>query len=176
MKYEYEAVSGDQSLFDLVGAKNQHGFILKMNGDAGNIITSASKLTTGWEPLAERKVKEVKLPVVGDLVRNKKGNKRVVVYVGFKVTALEDDDGYVYTATTKTFFDYYTIIDQSKQPNPVNMVEEKWIPSVGTLFYVHGSNIVYRCVEVGNSFVLGREIFSMRSNSFSSLHTEFIRA
>ena len=177
MKYEYEAISGDQSLFELVGAKPHHGFILKMFGDAGNIITSAEKLVSGWESLAERKVKELNLPVVGDKCESlhNKAYDCIVAYTNEKYLTLEFSDKSLTSKSIKDFYLSYKIIDQSKQPNPVNMVEGKWVPGLQEKFKVEGSDIIYTCVDDAYAHILGRgEMLTI--SSFAKNTTKFTRA
>lgn len=66
-KIEFEAVSGDQSLFDLVGAKDDDLFIVrKHNSPYTGIFAFKKNYPHSGEVLAERKVKErLYIPEVG---------------------------------------------------------------------------------------------------------------
>lgn len=162
MKYEYEAVSGDQSLFDLVDAYDFHCQVVKCKG--GIYSTASNSLND--EVIAERKVSEVKLPVVGDECESlhDRFHDCIVAYTNDKYLTLEFADKSLISKSIKEFYFNYRVIDQSKRPNPVNMVEEKWVPKVGDKFRVRELNIVdWLCVEVDGLNIKAVECLSPNS-------------
>lgn len=174
MKYEYEAVSGDQSLFELVDAYDYQSMIVKCKGG----IYSTTNNSLRDEVIAERKVKEVRLPVVGDRCSSMyaKPHNCTVVYINDKYVTVEYDDGSCVSKKFKDFFYEHTIIDQSKQPNPVNMVEDRWVPELGDKFKVSSSVYPYLCIDKNGSSVVARRLDVVGINTFELKTVKFIKA
>lgn len=169
MKYEYEAVSGDQSLFDIVNAYDFHTMIVRYKG----CIYSTDINAAPDEVIAERKVKEVKLPVVGDIAININSDCIYKVsYVSKSDVVLEVEDGSCFSMKYSGFDSNYNIIDQSKQPNPVNMVEEKWVPDVGDKFKLDGVGPIFLCTEKNELEVAAKMI----GDSFGWKHAIMIKS
>lgn len=170
-KYEYEAVSGDQSLFDIVNAYDFHTMIVRYKG----CIYSTDINAATDEVIAERKVKEVKLPVVGDKYNCLYANPHIctVVYLNDKYVTVEFDDGSCSSKKMEDFFYEHTIIDQSKQTNPVNMAEDKWVPKVGDNFFCGKYGYKFKCIHIAFGLITAwskegniTEVFDPLSSTF----------
>lgn len=177
MKYEYEAVSGDQSLFESVDAYDFHTMIVRYKG----CIYSTDDNTTKEEIIAVRKVKEVKLPVVGDELLFATVN----LDYRYKVIAINDksiavlviegvNKGY-YDSFNISSLDKCTIIDKSKKPNSVNMVEEKWVPEVGDRFRVEGMISDFTCKLVTEDYITSTRDNNPKFAEFLKSECKFIR-
>lgn len=181
MKYEYEAVSGDQSLFDFID--NELCAVVMVNIPSMSLRFANYKDYFGKDNkiIAERKVKQAKLPVVGDKL----------IFSGFtseyryQVVAINEksvsvlnlngiNEGH-YDSFNISALDKCTIIDQSKQPNPVNMVEEKWFPEKGDRFRYMGNAEVFTVIRVEDLVVVAVADYSSESVRISKL-LKFIKA
>lgn len=145
---KFEAVSGDQSLFDLVDAYDYQSMIVKCKGG----IYSTTNNSLGDEVIAERKPIEKYVPKVGDEFKpDGSALEYKCVFIDKNGVVYGENDGELNWWSDKWAF---TKIDRS--PNPVNMVEEKWVPNVGDRFRANGHLSVMKCVEVNNGFITGR--------------------
>ena len=84
-KVEFTPVSGDQSLFDLVGAQDTHLYVVRNRGESGIYVTTQAKMDKYSKlkerVLAQRKVREKDyIPVVGDTIEIKDEFDFSVVY------------------------------------------------------------------------------------------------
>lgn len=170
MKYEYEEVSGNQDVFKHNESGNAHTASISSDGKLTFWITGYPKNDV---VIAERKVKEVKLPVVGDVAINLHSDcKYRVVYVSKSDVVLELDDGCCFSMPHSHFGNDYIVTDQSKQPNHVNMVEEKWVPSVGDKFKLDGVGPIFLCTEKNELEVVAKMI----GDSFGWKHALMIKS
>lgn len=180
MKYEYEAVSGDQGLFDITSADFDDNVVIKIAG----IRAIASRKGDFDKSLiiAERKVKEVKLPVVGDelLFTTVSADYRYQVIAinekSIAVLVMEGVNKGCYDSFNISALNECTIIDQSKQPNPVNMVEDKWIPDVGDYFKVDNIGPTLYCTALNGDNVCAVGGYSSCVHFINKIVNNFTRA
>lgn len=184
MKYEYEAVSGDQSLFDMVGGSEGYSCIL-LNKKTASLFASnlAPRLDdSSYHLLAERKVKEKYIPKAGDVfaIINQSLDHSELLCLksnlfGVAFEYLDGEIGHFDSISTSAHFEFIRK-HEDKAANPVNFTSEKYVPRVGDIFAIKNkmgeiSPIVFVASSVGiNSVIVNPLLESVTGSSNKTIY------
>lgn len=182
MKYEYEAVSGNQEIFKHDKLGNSHTASVSNEGELHFWRTN---LKVFGDIIAERKVTEKYIPKAGDFFRIAgkalehgeclclKSND-----CGVAFEYLDDEIGHFDSISTSVSFKFIRNSDD-KAANPVNFTSEKYVPRVGDQFVARDLESNYNtgvilCEKVSSSQVIGKTIHKTTLTIDLSESCEFI--
>lgn len=189
MKYEYEAVSGDQNLFDALNSDPSHNVVFLGENLMYSTDNTVGRSRTIFKIIAERKVTEKYIPKAGDVFE--------IIDHCFdhgELLCLKSNDGgiaFEYLNKEEGHFDSISVSAKflfirkhdDKAANPVNFISEKYVPRVGDIFAVSSKddgqfnpNVFHCILNVGR---VGRGFDNYidakcdnNSNVFASFHVD----
>lgn len=149
MKYDYEALSGNQELFKHNADGTVHTISLDENCNV--LFWRSGVENVRGDIIAERKVTEKYIPKDGDVFRivDKANDNGELLCLkssdsGVAFEYLEGGSG-VFNAVSTSFTFKFIRKHDDKAANPVNFTSEKYVPRPGDIFAVKGSLSFFKC-------------------------------